>query len=263
MTNKLLPILFFSMLFLSSCLNNNEEPKIDCSTSDLSLSIESSMKAGCVTPGSVILSAIGGTGDYTYSADGTNFQSSANLENLAAGNFTFLVKDKDGCTASKSFTLEAETNAISLSLTATKSDCNVDNGGIIATASGGEGSLLYALDTKEFQESFNFSGVSLGTHKITVKDEAGCVVSKDIEVDANVSLSGDISPIISANCAISTCHGGPQSPNLSTSSAIIANASSIKSRTTAGTMPPAGRPDLSAAEIALIACWVDAGAKNN
>lgn len=262
MTKKFLPILFTALLFIISCVNNNEEPKVDCSSSDLSLSVDTSVKAGCTTAGSVTLIASGGSSNYTYSSDGTNFQSSATLVGLIAGDFTFLAKDADGCTASVSFTLEAEANAISLSLAATASDCSVDNGGIMATASGGVGTLSYALDTEGFQGASSFSNISSGTHKVTVKDEAGCEVSKDIQVEANVSLSTDIAPIINSNCAISGCHvSGSQSPNLSSSSGIINSAGRVKARTSARTMPLNG--SLTDSEIDIIACWVDAGAKNN
>jgi hypothetical protein len=47
----------------------------------------------------------GGTAPYTYSKDGTNFQTSASFTGLAAGSHTITIKDNNGCTFARSFTL--------------------------------------------------------------------------------------------------------------------------------------------------------------
>jgi hypothetical protein len=258
MTNKLLLIIFFSMLFLSSCVNNNEEPKIDCSTSDISLSIESFVKAGCVTPGSVILSASGGTGDYTYSLNGVDFSASSSFENLSAGDLTFFVKDND-CTSSVSFTLEGD-NAISISVEV-ETDCDSETGSITVNASGGSGSFMYSIDGGQSQSSNTFSALSSGVYSVEVTNGGQCSASQSVTINAIVSLSNHIAPIISANCAISGCHNGSQSPNLSSKSSIIDKAARIKARTSDRSMPR-GRT-LTEEQIDQIACWVDAGAKNN
>lgn len=83
-------------------------------------------------------------------------------------------------------------------------------------------------------------------------------------IEDKVSLADEVQPIINANCAISGCHSGVQSPNLSTTQNIINNASRIRSVTQSGAMPPASSgKNLSDAQIQTIACWVDSGAPNN
>ncbi len=68
-------------------------------------------------------------------------------------------------------------------------------------------------------------------------------------------------PIIQANCATSSCHGGSQSPNMSTKENIINSSSRILARASAGTMPPSGKiPD---ADISKISCWVNDSTPNN
>lgn len=56
------------------------------------------------TLGKIIITASGSSG-YTYSKDGTNFQSSNTFSNLAAGNYTVTVKDANGCMNSKAVTV--------------------------------------------------------------------------------------------------------------------------------------------------------------
>lgn len=77
-----------------------------------------------------------------------------------------------------------------------------------------------------------------------------------------VSLSSQIVPIMNSNCAVSGCHvAGVQFPNLLIKANIIANASSIRSRTQSGNMPKGG--SLSLAEKNLIKNWVDQKANDN
>lgn len=54
--------------------------------------------------GTIVVTATGGNNTYTYSIDGTNFQSS-NQFNVAPGNYTVTVKDNLGCTTTFSTTV--------------------------------------------------------------------------------------------------------------------------------------------------------------
>lgn len=54
--------------------------------------------------GTISLFPVGGLAPYQYSTDGTNFQAS-NIFNVQAGLFTVTVKDQNGCTTSRNFTI--------------------------------------------------------------------------------------------------------------------------------------------------------------
>lgn len=247
------------------CLNNTEEPSIDCSNSDLSIVVESSTKSSCQNGGSVTVRAEGGAGGYEFSSDGTTFVDSNVLGNLFAGSLTLFVRDSDGCSASVTFDLEAEDNSIVLNIESTISDCATSTGTITASATGGSGSYSFTLDGGSPNANGSFESVSGGAHEVVAVDSDGCEVTKSvtIETESTTSLSADIVPIVNTNCAVSGCHNGSQFPNLSSPSNIMSNASRVKARTSAGTMPPSGRSDLTELEIKQIACWVDDGAKNN
>jgi gliding motility-associated-like protein len=60
------------------------------------------------------------------------------------------------------------------SLTVTQSEYFSDNATLVVTVTGGNGTLLYQLDQGALQESNVFTGVTGGTHDITVADTQGC-----------------------------------------------------------------------------------------
>jgi gliding motility-associated-like protein len=60
------------------------------------------------------------------------------------------------------------------SLTVTQSEYFSDNATLVVTVTGGNGTLLYQLDQGVLQESNVFTGVTGGTHDITVVDTQGC-----------------------------------------------------------------------------------------
>src|SRR5690606_23804691 len=69
----------------------------------------STTDAGCSSgsDGTVTVTAGGGTADYEYSLDGTNFQSSNHFVNLVAGAYTITVRDANGCTVTATATVDA------------------------------------------------------------------------------------------------------------------------------------------------------------
>lgn len=245
-----------------SCVNNSEEDLfVDCTSSDLKIEVVSFQKSDCDKPGSIEVAASGGKSPYTYSQDGGTFQESATFGSVSAGEFVLIAKDKNGCTASVDFTLESESSGITLSVSAIQSNCSSPTGSINIEATGGEGALSFAIDGKNFSDKKSFASLSSGKYTVSAKDEGGCMVTKEIQVLSNTSLDKDIAPIILSNCAITNCHNGSRSPNLSSKSSMVSSAGSIKSVTQSGSMPKNGT--LSQSEIDLIACWVDSGAKNN
>ena len=90
----------------------------------------------------------------------------------------------------------------------------------------------------------------------------------------NISYSATIQPIFTANC--SSCHGGTSSLFLDTYTHLMAGGGSgeviisgnsatsyLWQRVNNGEMPPGVNPDLSSAEVSLIAQWINEGAIEN
>ncbi|SNT30590.1 SprB repeat-containing protein [Ekhidna lutea] len=256
--------LFLGSLFLfMGCSNNSEEPAIDCDQTDLSVSIASLVNPTCSTQGSITVGGSGGTTPYTYSIDGTNFQSTTEFSGLVAGDITVTIMDADGCTANLNTTIQSD-GGIAITLSSTNSDCLDATGSIEVAASGGDGAYTYRLDEGSGQTESTFSGVSTGDHEITVTDGSGCNATKSIYVSSNISLSNDIMPLLQAQCTFSGCHNGDNGSdrNWTEKDDVLNKAEGIKSRTQNGSMPRSPGT-LTQDQIDMIACWVDDGAQDN
>lgn len=264
-------ISFSFLIFLWSCSGNNEPEPVDCDLSDLAIEATGQNPSGCsANDGSITATATGGDGPYKFAINTGSFGSSAVFNNLGGGNYLVLVKDKNDCERSVEVLLQLP-GADPLSAVAvigSDTQCLDNNGSIQINPAGGTPPYEYKLGTGAFSTVSSFSNLAPGNYSIAVRDGANCVFVKGVTVgkgDTQTSLASDIKPIIETKCAISGCHNGSQSPNLTISTNIISNANQIKSLTQSGQMPQgtsSGGP-LSAEQKALIACWVEDGAKNN
>lgn len=217
--------------------------------------------AGCTTDdGQITISASGGVSPYTYKLGDGAFQTENVFSELAAGTYQVTIADSDNCSVTIEVTIEVF-STLTASAVSTFSGCGTSNASLTLTATGGEAPFTYQLGTGSFQSENVFNSLAADTYSATVKDALGCETQLEVKVETGISLETDILPIISQNCAKSGCHLNTQNPNLTTKESIIANASAIRSRTTAGTMPPTG--PLPASQVELIQCWVEDGAKNN
>ena len=144
-------------------------------------------------------------------------------------------------------------------------DCGSSIGEITVKAAGGTGTLTYSKDGNVFQESATFSGLASGNYTFTVKDANGCTATVATSVETGISFASSVQPIIQAKCINPGCHaaGGASGVDFSNFSNLSSRAGRVKTRTSEGSMPPAGAETLTAEEKQKIACWVDDGAQNN
>ncbi len=131
--------------------------------------------------GIINATASGGSSGFTYSINGSAFQASGNFPALAAGSYTIVAKNTEGCTGSTAFTLTAINPCAGVTINVTGTTVNptfttVSNGSISATASGSSG-FTYNLNGGVFQASGNFANLAVGTYTVVAKDLNGCTGS--------------------------------------------------------------------------------------
>ena len=260
--------LCISLWFFTGCSSEDEPKPVDCTKSDLDVELVTKTNPTSCTSndGSITVAGLGGKEPYLYAINGGSFSSSATFNNLGGGTFEVQIKDKNGCEESMNVSLiiTGENPLAATLVTTSDTECVSNNGTIQVNASGGVGPYQYRIGTGTFGDASSFGNLAPGSYSISVQDSEGCIFTVGATVgkgDTGTKLSTDIVPIIESKCAVSNCHNGTQSPDLRNSSNIISNAPAIKSLTQSGSMPKNGT--LNSSQKALIACWVDDGAKNN
>ncbi|MDY8138648.1 T9SS type B sorting domain-containing protein, partial [Aquimarina sp. 2201CG5-10] len=130
---------------------------IDAPT-EVTITVDTVRDPSCANPTADIeVTAAGGTPPYEYSSDGVNYVPGANpftFTNLAAGDYTFFVRDSNGCVSSPSNTVpvrEPEPLAVTLDLNNTFIICFSEaTGSIDATVTGGLGNYMYTLTGTDY-----------------------------------------------------------------------------------------------------------------
>lgn len=256
-------LLFVGLTIVLAC-ESSDDPVDPCLAGTLSVSISSTSNTECGNSnGSIIALGSGGTAPYMFSLDGTNYQESGTFNMLSPGSYTITIRDANNCSS----TIESEiidTSPIQIGVSVQSTDCGTSNGGLTVEATGGTPGYMYSLNSGALQTSNIFEMLSPGNYAITVQDADGCETTSTHRVLSNTSWANDILPIINTRCALPGCHNGQSSlPNWTDLSTVQQNATNIKNRTGARTMPPSGQTQLTDDQIALIACWVDDGAPGN
>ncbi|MFN5887231.1 MAG: hypothetical protein ACK438_04615, partial [Flavobacteriales bacterium] len=159
------------------------------------------------TTGAIDLTATGGDGTYTYLW--SNNAITEDLSGVAAGTYSVVVTDGNGCTGNFS-TLLTQGTAITATSNNTNILCNgTATGAIDLTATGGDGTYMYLWSNNAITE--DLSGVIAGTYSVVVTDGNGCTgnfstsltqgtaitaTSNNTDIDCNGAFSGaiDITP---------------------------------------------------------------------
>jgi gliding motility-associated-like protein len=124
--------------------------------------------------GSVTLSGAGGTTPYQYSKDGTVFQSSATFNGLAAGIYTFTIRDAALVTSTTTATI-TQPAPLALSV-ASKTNVAIfgkSTGSVTLLGSGGTTPYQFSKDGTTFQSAANFGALPAGNYTFTIKDATG------------------------------------------------------------------------------------------
>ncbi|MBT1697830.1 gliding motility-associated C-terminal domain-containing protein [Fulvivirgaceae bacterium PWU4] len=158
--------------------------------------------------GSITITGVtGGTAPYRYSINnGTSFQVGNSFTALAAGNYTVVVRDNNGCDSDPVPVTVTANVTIIPTIAKTDAACaGVDNGVITVTAvSGGVTPYQYSKDNGAlFQTSNVFNSLQAGSnHTIVVRDANGCLSSvSSIIINAGTTISGTINKTDASSCA--------------------------------------------------------------
>ncbi len=128
----------------------------------------------------VVASATGGSGIYSYSLDGGTYQSGNSFLNVGAGLHSITVKDSRGCTKVKDITITqsgASNFRISLVSKANATCKGSATGSIQVIAFGGSAPYSYQINNGRFSSSPIFKNLRAGIYRVNAKDANGNIVS--------------------------------------------------------------------------------------
>ncbi len=120
--------------------------------------------------GSVTLSTpTGGTGAISFNGTATTA--------LAAGDYTYIATDANGCTAQQTVHINAAPAAISFTATPTQPKCVGEKGSVVlSTPTGGTGAINFNATAT--------SGLSAGDYTYTATDANGCTAQQTVHINA-------------------------------------------------------------------------------
>ena len=121
--------------------------------------------------GSIDIDVMGGTPPYLFLWD--NGETTEDITDLIAGNYVLVITDNDGCTFSITRLVE-EPTPVEITGTAQQAICNLANGSIDITVSGGTSPYTYDWDDPNVADIEDPTGLFAGTYNVTVTDANGC-----------------------------------------------------------------------------------------
>ncbi len=158
-----------------------------------------------LSDGSAVVTAMGGTGSYSYSW--SNGITNASNPNLAAGTYTVTVTDAEGCTQVCSGVV-TEPSALVLTAVVQDLSCNAANGpadgAVDITASGGTGAYAYSWTTTGGSglsgTSEDQTGLTVGTYEVVVTDDNGCTAAYSATLAEPAVLTCNASGVDETDC---------------------------------------------------------------
>jgi gliding motility-associated-like protein len=158
----------------------------------------------------VVSTTTGGTGPYTYSANGGPFQVSTTLTGLCAGANTIIAQDANGCQFTSVQVLIDPPGFTINVIDTTESNCGFNNGGFIVDATGGLAPYDYYNITTGAgpQPTGDFPNLVAGGYDVQVIDANGCVEQLFVGVN-DVEMDGFLDAITNATC-YGSCDGTVQ-----------------------------------------------------
>ncbi|MBO9584289.1 MAG: T9SS type A sorting domain-containing protein [Flavobacterium sp.] len=139
----------------------------------------SQINATCSTGGQATVTPFGGVGGYSYLwSQGSTTQT---VTDLAAGNYSCVITDTNGCSITKNFTINT-TNTLVAASAQVNVKCNGDNtGSATVIPSGASGPFTYAWSPSG-GNSDTANNLTAGSYSVTITASNGCSIVKNFTI---------------------------------------------------------------------------------
>ncbi|MFZ4543631.1 MAG: SdrD B-like domain-containing protein [Saprospiraceae bacterium] len=148
--------------------------------------------------GSASVTAIGGTGSYSYIwSNGAN---SSSISSLAAGTYSITVTDSNGCSKSASVSI-VQPSGYSIQVFKQDIKCFGGNTGIAGVVLSGSPTGVVSYLWSNGQTNATISNLSAGLYKVTVSDSNSCQIIESVQINEPQPL------FVIANASSVKCQG--------------------------------------------------------
>ncbi|WP_418501547.1 T9SS type B sorting domain-containing protein [Flagellimonas sp.] len=151
--------------------------------------------------GTITLSVTGGTADYQYaiSPNLNQFDDNASFTDLAAGDYTVIVQDANGCFEVLEFTL-TEPQALTATVTTENEVCfGSEDGVVYLDVQAGTAPYSTSLNSNadaDFTEGvMSYGNLPSGTHVAFIRDANGCTIYEVFTIESGVNLAGTVNVV--------------------------------------------------------------------
>jgi gliding motility-associated-like protein len=155
---------------------------------------------------SIVVGATGGAAPYMYKMNTGAYRASNSFANLTPGNYSFEIRDANGCTDTITFDIEPQLTA---NLALTKDlDCSASPDATIdLQVNGGYTTYTYELEVdgggfSAFAGTLPYSVSTPGVYRFRVTDNQGCTA-----VSNNITVSVSVNPVATETVTEPTCFG--------------------------------------------------------
>jgi gliding motility-associated-like protein len=155
--------------------------------------------------GSVTLGAVtGGTGPYQYNFNSLGLASTAAYNSLAAGNYSLIVSDNNGCTyTAPSVVISNGSAPTAIVVNTVNASCGQSNGSVtLGAVTGGTGPYQYNFNNLGLSNNTSYSGLIAGIYSLIIVDNNGCSYTTStalISSNPTFSISTEITEPSCAN----------------------------------------------------------------
>jgi len=157
----------------------------DCSLLKLGGTVTDESCAG--GNGAVNVTASGGSSPYTYSW--SNSTKVEDLTGLSSGTYSVIVKDDNGCTLTKSWSVKKGNNMMTVSIDTASATDGLCNGIATVNVTNTSGGTIAYLWNKGLSSSQSHFDLCPGTYEVRVSNTSGCSVVKEVIVGAKTIVS--------------------------------------------------------------------------
>lgn len=147
--------------------------------------------------GEVNIGVNGGT--YPYSYAWSNGATTEDICSLAAGTYTVLITDVNGCTTTQTITIQEPAAIINTITNVTPVNCQGDASGSITTTTTG-GTAPYTYEWNNQPGTSDLTGITAGDYCLLVTDADGCYTQQTITVNEPTESLTTVAGVTNIDC---------------------------------------------------------------